>query len=484
MGLSYGELAAIKRANAAKKRRANQCAPRTKKARKTPEIEWFPMKWYLNTDTTLHIDWDANEDIARELAERELTSVNLQILTAQTGGGKTSIALSTIGILDRPFIVLVSRAILEGGGWQNTICDYNKHHEKKLNPYMITTYDKFSNILADGKSRVEFKRKFPQDGIIVIDEIHNYKNPTSKRSQKLQLISKYKRLGITATPLTNDMLMDMCSYLVIAGNYTSKNNFVQTYHLDRMKDEYNRIDVYNDDGTVDLRRFPEYPLILEQMAKVIYRPTIHISDSEMPDLITEVIQLPQSEELDADMRSIAKANRDRMYSTPTEMRLIMQERITCDKERVSKCLDLIDQDFVKQPLIYFQHLTTLDVLCIMLESKGIDYQILDGRNPMSKIDRDADTPILVQYRAGREGIEFKNSNTTVFFENQDSFIALEQAKGRNRRRGTTGTVHHYMLVSDNAFDQEVFERIQNKEELNPKTLDEIAEQALPKLSEW
>lgn len=487
MALTYGQMAAVNRARKNEERRANTTDKKKTKSKSIPKIDWFPMTFYVSTGKFKDIiQWDDNSEYSDEFAKRLIDKPNLQILTMPTGFGKTSVAVSTLGKLGRPFCIIASKAIIEGGGWQETISDYNRVHPgANLAPHMMTTYDKFSNILGNVKSRADFKKGFPKDGILVLDEVHNYKTPTSKRSQKLKNIPDYERMGISATPLTNDIVMDMCSYMVMAGRYRSKTFFEQCYGLDVMKDRYYRLTIYDDDGSVNTRKFPDYDKLLDEVAEVIYQPNVSISDIDMPNLTTTVLQLPVSKQLLADMRSIADAYAKQMFASASEMRLVMQERIANDDGRIVKLREIVCGENVKQPLIFFQHLTTLDAIRNMLDAEGISYQILDGRHSMKDIDRDNLSPILIQYQSGREGIEFKNSNTTVFYENQPSYMTLVQCAGRNARRGMKGVeINHYHLVSMNEYDQEVFSRVQSKVEINPRTLDELALKSLPTNNNW
>ena len=79
----------------------------------------------------------------------------------------------------------------------------------------------------------------------------------------------------------------------------------------------------------------------------------------------------------------------------------------------------------------------------------------------------------MQYNAGAEGVEFLNSNVSVFYENQYSYSRLKQAQGRNVRRGMTQEIHQYFIVNNNWYDNEIFERAYNQQEIINRTLEEI-----------
>ena len=58
-------------------------------------------------------------------------------------------------------------------------------------------------------------RELTFKGIVVIDEVHGFKNPVSKRSKQLQKLGELHKIGVTATPLTNNRILDMSSYLIM-----------------------------------------------------------------------------------------------------------------------------------------------------------------------------------------------------------------------------------------------------------------------------
>ena len=485
--LTYGQKAAIRRAREASKRRADAKKPKERKKSKNPPIiEWHPLLDYSYRHTQDSINWDepSFNQIAVTLADRLENEPNMQLLVMPTGFGKTSETVRALSVIQErrghavPFCVVMPPKALEGEGWHETIAAWNgTHPAQELDPYVITSFERFSNILKDARSRAKFKRGFPEDGIIVIDEVQGYKNPTSKRSKTMQLIPKYKRLGLSATPLTNDMMMDIGSYLILAGYYPSKRQFLIQNDLEVFEDERKSgLDVYDKTGHIIRERVFEYNKLMGQMATVLYKPSIVVRD--MPHVDLSVIQLPESEQLHADMRSIGDAYKQRMFESQADMRYVLEERIALDPERLDALLDIVCGENVKQPLIFFSHRFTSERLGILLKERGIDYQILDGRNHMQGLDQESLAPILIQYKAGAAAIEFKNSNCSVFYENQPSYIDLVQGRGRNVRRGMTQRVSQYMLVSSNAYDSEVFSRVHAKEEVNPQTLDEIARRAV------
>ena len=492
--LSYGEKVALEYAKRGAARRA-KAKPKKKKElpKNPPMLNEYPLHGYKYKGTQDRIDWssEATTSVADHLATMLARDFpKMTMLVAPPGLGKTGMAVSTIAReqerLGHPltFIVVAPRAVVEGGGWQETICAYNNAHpDNRLDPLAITTYEKLANVTEDPRSKPKLLRSLDADAVLVIDECHAYKNPTSKRSKQLQKLGRYRRLALTATPLTNDIIFDSASYLIMAGYYRNKTNFMDTEKLVPYLDSYNTLSlVYDDDGNVDTDIWPGYRGMLDKLSTVIYQPDVTVPDDEMPDVTATIVQLPQSDSLDADMRSLARANRKRMFNSPLELMTAMCERIVADEPRLDRLVELCRGDGVVQPLVFFWHRETLRVMGERLDSEGIRYQVLDGEHHMADVDKTLDAPILVQYAAGAEGVEFKMSNTTVFYENQFSYVKLKQARGRNVRRGGDHPVRQYYLIAQDMFDQQLYSKVANKEELNDRTLGELAEESLPSVS--
>lgn len=490
MASNYGRMVAARRAAQNRKRREDEAERALKNAdkptrkRKAKPLDTWPMHDYEYAHTQDAIDWESETyAVSQELSERLCGEPNMQILVAGTGSGKTALALDAVGKLiesgqDLRPIIVAPRAVVEGKGWQETICSYNAAHKTQIEPYAITTYDKLANAVSDAKILKNMLSELDGRGFLVLDECHRLKNPTSKRSKQLQKLTSMRRLGLTATPLTNDIVLDTASYLIMAGYYRNKTDFMRQEDLTDLLDQYYRIAVYNRDGSVNEAIWPNYRSVREKLSHVLFQPTIANVDAEMPNLTSFTHHLEDNESLENDIRSLALAHKERMFESIGDFRLAVTERVLADEDRIDTCLDLCLSDDARQPLVFFWHTFGRDQLIEAFGKRGVEVQILDGEHPMSDIDTSRDTPILVQYRAGSEGVEFKRSNLTVFYENQFSFVDLVQARGRNCRRGGTSDIRQHYLISPTYYDQEIYERVNNHEELNEETLDQIAKESI------
>ena len=167
-----------------------------------------------------------------------------------------------------------------------------------------------------------------------------------------------------------------------------------------------------------------------------------------------------------------------MFDSATDYRMALIERINSDKDRLNTMMSIINDENTIQPLIFYTHNSVRESIERKLNEEGLEYQIVSGGNGFGNVDKSKDCPILIQYQSGSEGIELKKSNTSIFYENQTSYRILEQSRGRNRRRGMKHSVRHHHIVAPAIFDLELFQRVNQREEISNRTLDDITDMTL------
>ena len=489
--MDYGKLAAMKKAREKKLKseEIKDTSVKKKTKKKEPAIDLEPLKAKrARVITEYKYDWNdkTTSENSKYLCEEFENGHRAKILVLPPGVGKTAIAVKTIAELQKargrkvPFLVLASRTIVDGRGWHNTILTWNHDNpDCQIEPMMIETFDRFSTMLEFPKLVTQICMHLADDGIIVIDEVQNYKNQTSKRSKKLQKLSMFKKLGLSATPLTNDVVMDGGSYLIMNDDFSNKTQFMRETGLDmKVGGRFNELMIYDKSGHISPVLWEYYPTFLEKLSNVIYRPDVDLQNLDMPDVETKMHSLQFNDVLHEDMKSLAKAYQKRMFDSAIDYRMAIIERINADEDRLNEMIEIVKDENTVQPLIFYTHNAVKEAIIDRLTEEKIEYQLVSGGNSFGDVDLDKDCPILIQYQSGSEGIEMKKSNTSIFYENQTSYRVLEQARGRNRRRGMKHEIKHHHLVSPVMFDLELFQRVNKREEISNATLDEITEMTL------
>ena len=467
----------------------------TKKS--APNVTWWPLDdpKMMKKVQPMHIDWNdhstnehANYLVAQFLKMSFYGGNDLkmtgQMLVMPTGAGKTAVAVATAGKLQKALnkkltlIVTAPAQAISGKGFLATILSWNEAFpDNNLNVLTVTSIDKFASALDHPKTTKAILKEVAENGFLIMDEAHKYKSPTSKRSKKMHKLKFLPKLMISATPIGNDVIMDKCSYLIHANFYNSKSNFMDVSNLYSWVNERGMLLVYNEDGSVRKQAWPYYYTMQDEWAKVLYRPKVDVSTLGMPYLHTEIIQLPENEQLKADMYSLLKAYNNRMFDSFIDFWMEYVVRLCQDEQRVQALLDILNKPETKQPIIFYWNTEVREFLVERLQKEGFRPRIVAANFKYEDIDQHSNEPILVQYQSGAEAIELKQSNTTVFYQNQTSYITLFQARGRNVRRGMNHDVTHYHIIADEPTDMKVFEKAFNRQRIAEEDLEEASQLA-------
>lgn len=432
-----------------------------------------------------------------------------QTLTLFTGFGKTAISVATAGLYairfkqDINVFIVAPRTKLDDGSWEYTINEYNKIAKYKLNildkatPQGLDVANKNDRLLKrDIKAMPEKKRnklKFLKEWkeatnetptVFLIDEVQMFKNPTTNRSKALKkLMANGIGLGITATPMSNGLLEDGVSYLIFNGFYDSKNQF-EKQHIPRgMFDEYYKPDVYTKDHEIDPNRFTDLPLFEDRIKQTVYAPKVEV-DFEMPNTQAHTVAYDLSPQTIHDMRKIHLDYKQRRYDSYMGYLSDLRRAIGSDLSHARQLAKIILANPGRQPLIFYATNAELEAIQYALEKIHVDYKTINGHPDSDKV-QDIDhsfknQAIIIQYKAGGAGIEFKNSSMTIFYGLQYSWEDTEQAMGRNVRRGMRSdlTIDHLFLVATNPHDVKVFESLERKESFTERLLTGIAEEIM------
>lgn len=481
---NWGRIMAKKRSDAADERVAKKAVskPRTTKSN-PPTLRLYPMRTHNGSVPDRPIDWSANNELSEGLAQR-VQNVRLTVLVMPTGFGKTIASLQSYDAYrslvgeDVPLTILAPPGVIKDGNWLRAIQAFNDEHpDRIIDPVMIESPRRFLNIYEHKSTKKTFLQEMGRNGIFIVDEIHEYKNPTAKQTKALSRFPHLRKIGLTGTPLTNDPVMDQISYLVLAGFHNSKTAFMEESGLDNFVDHWGQLTIYDkENNTVNGAAWPYYEVLLRDVSKIIYKPDIDISDIAMPDVTDKVHSLDRSELLDGRWRSLAKANRDGAFASQTDFLIAAMETLMIDENRLDALVKLLRQDNAHQTLVFYENHVARDAIAQRLETEGIAFSDRSGQ--LNTMDLSRPDPILIQYGSGGTGIEIPDSTMTVFYQNQRSYTRLIQAKGRNVRRGRTHNVEHHHLVAFNDFDYALFQNLSDRGELNEKMMIDILERSM------
>lgn len=431
-----------------------------------------------------------------------------QTLTLFTGFGKTAISVATAGIFavaekqDVNIIVIATKRKLEEGAWEATINQYNEIAKYKLNiiaqttPRSLLNSDKNDKLkkkdikeMRPSKQRkLKFLSKLKSEAeykptIVLIDEVQNFKNPVKKGGKALDklLKSAYIGIGLSATPMPNGVLDDGVAYLVYNGFYKNRSQFRKAHIPPNMYDEYYRPAVYTKEHRIDPNRFYDLDLFFDRIKATTFVPDV-IVDFEIPhqELHTVAYDLEQS--TINEIYAMTTNLKERRYDSFMQYLSDIKRAISKDVNHIQKLISVVKSEPNKQPLIFYETNAQLESIQEGLDSIGMSYKTVNGKSSSDKLEdideSNTNQAIIIQYKAGGSAIEFKNSFLTIFYGLTYSWGDIQQAMGRNIRRGMPkdSIVKQVFLVATNPHDSKIFEVIERKEEFSEELLEDLAEE--------
>lgn len=446
----------------------------------------------------------STKNISLALYERLLNN-KFQVLTMHTGTGKTAIAVLTAGLLahhvkqDINVFLIATRNKLDEGSWEDVIDQYNSLSKYKLNliaketprglidakkndDYLVRDLKQMEKEGIDTKSIKQMKKWIKQTSkettVFIIDEVQNFKNATRKQSKSLQkLLKKSKGIGIglSATPMSNGMVQDGISYLVLNGLYKSENDFknehiYKQYH----NDKFYRPDIFLPDGRLDENRFINLDIFNNNIDKTVFIPETKI-DLKLPNtnIYNKTYQLSNS--TSKKIEQCNNAYKERRYDSYMQYLMDIKKLIGADENHRNELKQIIKSNDSKQPLIFYYSNEELKAIINTLNSISYEYSIINGENSIKNIDKNnVNQAIVIQYKAGGAGIEFPKSNLSIIYGLQYSWQDTEQALGRNVRSGMSHDVKQYFLISTHPHDDNVFVALKKKKEFTEEFLEKLA----------
>lgn len=405
----------------------------------------------------------------------------MALLTVKTGGGKTYGAIHTFGQLfsNSTLLVFTTAKVAKSKQWETSVKDYNQVMGTNLK-IICYNYDKlvnqrFLNQLAEKLQLVSNDRI-----CLILDEVHRIKlagnGKLSKRSHIIMQLAKQPyittTLGLSATAFSNSYL-DVAPYLVIAGYYHSKTQFMKE-HIKRFNEYWQPI-VTDWTGNVSRSAFKDPDKIDREIKSI----SVYVDTSNYLPILTKkhhVFNLANNEasQYNEIMQDYCRGE---TYEFPIQARMAQEHKLATDLAwhkdlYLLSILKRREQNKfgVKAPvLIFYQYTAVYEHLKNLLHVAYPDYNII-GVNGFTNLTSDElskpksnNSIYLVQYEAGGEGLDWQWSNISIFYEAPVRYEKFVQAKGRNlRNKSQMSHVYHFELEYASTLDSERWETNRGK----------------------
>jgi len=400
------------------------------------------------------------------------------ILHADVGTGKTAIALKSAELVaSQGPILYLCPAILkeqiaeEVEKWTDFEPTVVKGNKKQRNDAWLPGGDfyiaNFELLLFD----FEKMSNIPWQ-MIIVDECHFLKNPTSKRYKKFVKLRSRYRLAMSGTPFPNAIheAWTMATWMV-PGIF--RESFYKFKRLDCIVNEWHSIELIRDDEAFRQRLNPLVHRIKRE--EVLKLPPL------VERRLTCKMGKNQREAYDTLKKELELEIGDEKITVTNILSMLMRLRqITDDPSVLGLDVGNAKREMFKELLeaisskkiIVFAELTTV-LRSLHEEFGGL---IIDGSTPQKQRHGILDKfkvggeRILFLSSAGETGLNIQCADTVIHVSLPWNFARVDQREARAYRHGQKKTVTTYRLIVENSVDEAMEKLVEKKKKLTTENL--------------
>lgn len=315
-------------------------------------------------------------------------------------------------------------------------------------------------------------------GMVVIDEIHKCKDPSSLQGEAIQALTSKVRIAMTGTPLMNTPL-DL--YIVLRWLGFERHSFYQ------FRKHYCVFGGYGGNEIVGYRYLDELKESLDGL--MLRRLKKDVLDLPEKFHTTEFVEMqPKQAKIYAEVRAALKDDIDKIKLSPNPLSQLIRLRqatgytgILSTTVKVSAKLDrmveLVEELVANgEKAIIFSNWTEITNPAYE-RLKQYNPAIITGQttNRMEEKERFMTDPnckvIIGTIGAMGTGITLTAGNTVIFLDSPWNRALKEQAEDRAHRIGTTGNVNVITLVCKGTIDERVEQLIDRKGKMSDMLVD-------------
>lgn len=219
-------------------------------------------------------------------------------------------------------------------------------------------------------------------------------------------------------------------------------------------------------------RYTKYPKIeryinVEKLKKIRSKLLVTMNDKR----ITIPHNIYCTSEYDKELFDILDINRwnpfeNKPIENASELCYLLRKVVNSDSRR----LDILEEILKDHPkaIVFYNFNYELELLKERLSSLGLIFSEWNGHKHQ-EIPKTDQWVYLVQYAAGAEGWNCIETDTLIFYSQNYSYKAMEQASGRINRINTPYIdLYYYHLTSDSKIDKAINRALRNKKNFNKK----------------
>lgn len=319
--------------------------------------------------------------------------------------------------------------------------------------------------------------------IIIVDEVHNFKTPTSKRTKLLlnELKNYYGALSLSGTPKTNSS-MDLFIQTKLLGLGYTKTSYIQNHCFEKIQNFGGRLTI-------------SYTNVIKNESELMdkFKPiSSWVKKEDVLDLPEKIFNVKYYElnrkqkllinkfnnELPKDLDIESKEFTSKFKSYLLNMNMVCSgffynletgEVENLGGEKIELLKTLIDSIDSEQVIIFCTYHGEVELISNMLNDLKITFSVRHGKmNPEKKAESIEDFKsgksqiLLATTASSSEGLTLTNCNNVIYYSNSFSVGHRIQSEDRIHRIGQNKTCVYTDLISDEGLDSIILNSLNGK----------------------
>lgn len=307
-------------------------------------------------------------------------------------------------------------------------------------------------------------------GLVVIDEIHKAKNPTSQQGKAVHKAQSPYRIALTGTPLMNSPI-DLYNILKWLGDDQNSNFY-------SFRSRYCELGGYGGYQIVGHKNLAELQARLERVQ--LRRLKEEVLNLPAKIRSVEYVELTgKQKQLYTEVKTALRANLAEISLSPNPLtQLIRLRQVTgnpgiissqvTENAKTSRLIEILEELSASgKKAIVFSNWTDiinpLETVLTQYNPAVITGVTKDRMDQVEKFQSDPSCKVILgTIGAMGTGLTLTAGSTVIFMDKPWNLANTEQAEDRAHRIGTTGTVNVVTLVAEGTIDEKIEEIIFEK----------------------
>lgn len=340
------------------------------------------------------------------------------------------------------------------------------------------------NIVSHDQLSRDAVLPFSNKSLLVVEESHNFKNPTSKRTKNLvkQLKNFIGVISLSGTPKLNSAL-DLYIQTVFLNLGYKKTEFIEKHCFEKIQMFGGRMTVAYSNS---IKNEPELmeklkPLsvwlktedVLDLPEKIFIKKYYDLNKKQL--LLIDKINdtLPKNlEDEDKELATKIKSHMIALNMVHSGFFIdpVTREVVDLDGDKL-KLLEEVIKEIPEsdQFIIFCNYHGEIELISKLLESLNISYSLRYGKSSIAEKDKAIEdfksgkTRVLLGTTSSNsEGLTLTNCSTIIYYSNDFNLKTRNQSTARISRIGQIKTCIYIDLVSDGGFDEIILRVLQGK----------------------